>query len=132
MTPLPKLVHDKDERRACRRYALTLDLRYRITKGKRTLATGSGTTCDMSTRGIAFTGGVLPFGGTSVELLIDWPITLDSSPLKLAAFGKIIRADDTRIAILLTRHEFRLSGNRNLPREARAALMGGVFSPPPG
>ena len=100
-----------EERRTCRRYPLTLDLRYQIKKRKLTVAQGSGTTCDMSARSIAFTGSLpLPLQETTAEVSVDWPIPLDSSPLKLVASGRVIRTDTTRIVVLITRYDFRLRG----------------------
>ncbi len=106
---------------------MALSLRYKITKGRRVLATGGGVTCDMSTRGIAFVCESVPFGGTAAEVSIDWPVALDSCPLKLLAHGRIVRADATHVAIITTRHEFRLTGNRELTKAARAAVMEGLY-----
>jgi hypothetical protein len=128
MTPLPLIEFFPNDRRASRRYGLALNLRYKITKGRRVLATGGGVTCDMSTRGIAFTCEWVPFGGTAAELSINWPIELDSCPLLLMACGRIVRVDATRVAIVTTRHEFRLAGNRTLPEEARAAALEGLYA----
>ena len=129
MTPLPRLDIINGDRRAYRRYALALDLEYKITRGKRVLAAGNGRTCDMSKRGIAFTCEGVPIGGISAELSIDWPITLDTRTLKLVVAGRILRADGARLVLIITRHEFRINGNRDLVRAARALSMGMFESP---
>ncbi|HTX39604.1 MAG TPA: PilZ domain-containing protein [Bryobacteraceae bacterium] len=99
------------ERRSDRRYEISLDLRWKVLRRKRTLDSGMGRTIDISSGGIFFeTGRKLPVG-LKVQLSISWPVLLhNSSPLQLTASGRIVRSDNQRAAIEIIQHEFRTAG----------------------
>ena len=96
------------DRRADRRYDISLDLRWKVIRRRRVLDTGTGTTLDLSSGGILFeTDRQLPTG-LNVELSISWPVLLHNvAPLQLVVTGRIVRAAGRRTAIRMTQHEFR-------------------------
>jgi c-di-GMP-binding flagellar brake protein YcgR len=101
----------KGERRNDKRYAISLDVRWKLLRRKKMLDSGQGHTVDLSTGGILFhTGRKLPVG-LKVQLNISWPVLLhNSSPLQLTAIGRIVRSDNDRTAIEIIQHEFRTVG----------------------
>lgn len=110
------------DRRANRRYELNLQLRYRVTRGKRLIEVGSGQTLDISSGGISFSTGQFLPPGAFAELWLEWPIPLDGNALRLVMQGRIIRSAPATAAVQLSRHEFRLSG----ARAAAASRQGNV------
>ncbi len=110
------------DRRRSRRYPINLDLRYKVTRGRRLVEMGSGQTLDMSSDGVAFsTGHVLPVGMVA-ELTVEWPYSLNGYPLRLVVKGRIVRSSHTGTALRNTKHEFRLAGTRQLAALAREAM----------
>ena len=96
------------ERRAARRYNISLQLKWKLVRRRKILDSGEGRTLDISSGGMVFeTGKSLPIG-FQVELSISWPVLLhDASPLQLSVRGQIARSEDGRTAIRVARHEFR-------------------------
>ncbi len=96
------------DRRSDRRYAIHLDLRWKLIRRRRILETGVGRTLDLSSGGILIeTEHQLPVG-LNVELSVSWPVMLHNvSPMQLAISGKIVRSVGHRAAIRMTQHEFR-------------------------
>jgi c-di-GMP-binding flagellar brake protein YcgR len=99
------------DRRASRRYEISLKLRWKVLRRKRLLETGTGTTLDFSSAGILFrTDTKLPLDGT-LELSIAWPILLhDALPMQLTVAGRIVRVSGRDVAIAITQYEFRTAG----------------------
>jgi hypothetical protein len=96
------------DRRTKRRYALDLPVQFKIMKNYLVVGTGTGTTLDMSSSGIAFTTSQPLKVGSYLEMSVNWPVLLNQScPLKLVAFGKVVRSDAGRAAVRMDRHEFR-------------------------
>ena len=95
-------------RRAARRYDISLHLKWKLVRRRKILDSGEGRTLDISSSGMLLeTGKSLPVG-SQVELSISWPVLLhDSSPLQLSVRGQIARSEDGRTAIRVGRHEFR-------------------------
>jgi hypothetical protein len=95
------------EQRAHPRYAITLDLKYKLLRRRRVVQFGSGKMFNISTGGILFeTNDALP-SSRSTELMIDWPFLFDGvSPIKLVIQGQIVRNDGNRIAVSIQRHKF--------------------------
>lgn len=127
------------DRRFDRRYAITLDLRWKLIRRRKVLQSGCGATVDLSSGGILFEAGrPLPIG-LNVELSISWPALLhDIAPMQLVASGKIVRANGSRAAMQMTQHEFRTMGSSSehramatLPARAtpfyRASAVSGKF-----
>src|SRR5579862_1528897 len=94
------------ERRSDRRYDISLEVRWKLLRRKKTLDSGHGQTVDLSSGGILFeTGRKLPVG-LKVQLSIAWPVLLhNASPLQLTVAGRIVRSDNERAAIEIVQHE---------------------------
>jgi len=119
----------RGERRQDKRYAISLDVRWKLLRRKKTLDSGLGQTVDLSTGGILFsTGRKLP-SGLKVQLSIAWPVLLhNSSPLQLTVMGKVVRSDNDRAAIEIIQHEFRTVGGSPEQRTAQAAPIRAPFT----
>jgi hypothetical protein len=98
------------ERRSDRRYGLSLELRWKLIRRRRVLATGTGVTLDLSSSGVLFeTDRPLPNGGM-LEVAIAWPVRLHNvAPMQLVVNGRIVRGGGGRAAIRMLQHEFRTS-----------------------
>jgi hypothetical protein len=119
------------ERRASRRYAMCLDVRYKVTRGRHVVDTGAGRTLDMSSEGILFSTNQMVMRGAAAELWIDWPVPLNGNPLRLVVHGRVVRCEGQNAAVRIARHEFRLAGNRELvPLGRAAAAASGLLSGP--
>lgn len=125
------------ERRSDRRYALLLDLRWKLIRRRKVLDTGTGRTLDLSSGGILFDAGrSLPLG-LNVELSVSWPALLHNvAPMQLVISGKVIRVEGSCAAVRINQHEFRTSGapiDRNtltssqVPRMLVAASAASAF-----
>jgi len=100
-----------EDRRCKRRYPIELPVQYKIMKNYLVVGTGTGTSLDLSSGGIAFSTGTPLKIGSYLELSISWPVLLNQScPLKLVASGRVVRSDHQRTAISLDRYEFRTTG----------------------
>ena len=98
------------ERRSKKRYALELDVEYRVL-GRFSSIAGSGKLIDISSSGVAFTNTVQLKLRTNVELAITWPILLNGTcPLRLIMIGHVVRSSRGFTAIQGTSHEFRTQG----------------------
>ena len=95
------------DRRADRRYRLSLDLWWKLVRRRKVMASGQGRTVDLSSGGILFVAGhALPVG-IDVEMSISWPALFrNRHPMRLVALGRIVRSDGNRVAIRLLQHEF--------------------------
>ena len=95
------------ERRTRRRYALNLDLSYRIQEGTETIQSGSGTTCDLSSTGIRFTTREKLSERGLVEITMAWPKVADhGSNIILRVSGRVVRNEGTEAVIRMEKHEF--------------------------
>ena len=108
------------ERRSKKRYALELDVEFRVL-GRFSSIAGSGKLIDISSSGVAFTNTVQLKLRTNVELAITWPILLNGTcPLRLIMIGRVVRSSRGFTAIHSRQHEFRTHG------KLRAAASGGT------
>jgi hypothetical protein len=100
----------RSDQRLHRRYAISLDVQYKLRNKGEVTRFGTGKTFNISSGGIFLqTGDALP-AGVEIELLMKWPFFLDGScPLKLAVHGRIVRSDAAGTAVQVLRHEFRTS-----------------------
>ena len=112
-----KVIHDEitdeisGERRSKQRFPIEFPLQYKIVRNCRVTRTGTGTTVDISSSGIAFIADE-PFNvGAYVELSITWPVLLNGScPLKLVVEGRVVRSSRSSTAIRMDYHQFRTQG----------------------
>jgi hypothetical protein len=107
----------ESDRRLHQRYAITLDVEYKLLDGRHVQRQGFGRTVNMSSGGVLLDlGAPLPSRGT-IQLSIRWPFLLDGSiPLKLMMRGNIVRVDGNSIAVEITEHEFRTVGHDQLKK----------------
>jgi PilZ domain len=101
------------DRRASNRLPIERDVRYKVVgKKKSPKQVGLGKTLNMSGSGVLFTTESALAEGELVELEVSWPARLnDFVPLKLVAFGRVVRAEETQAAIAIEKYEFRTSGS---------------------
>jgi hypothetical protein len=116
MSPLNKDQVIKDEvvseisgnRRSKQRFAIDLPLTYKIVKNYLVTGTGTGTTVDMSSGGLAFTADKTFKIGACIELSVSWPVLLNGDcPMKLVVEGRVVRSDGHSTAIRTEHYEFR-------------------------
>ncbi len=114
------------ERRGDWRYRLGLDLRWNVVRRGRVFESGIGRTVDLSSGGILFDAGRQLPAGAGVEISIEWPALLhDVAPMRLVVSGRIVRAEGSRAAVRVSRHEFRSAD------VDRQSLGSGVEPAPP-
>ena len=107
------------ERRRDRRYALQLELKWKLVRRRRVLETGTGHTLDLSSSGILLDAGRHLPQGLNLELSVSWPVLLHNvAPLQLSVSGKIVRSEGRLAAIEMVQHEFRTAGAATEPRGA--------------
>ena len=96
------------ERRRNSRFPVQERIQYKVLHSKATEHSGSGTTLNISSRGILFTTEQRLPAGRLVELSVNWPAKLGGScPLKFVAVGRVIRAGDEMAAVRIQKYEFR-------------------------
>src|SRR6266851_1169849 len=96
------------QRRRDRRYAIQLELRWKLVRRRRVIESGTGYTLDLSSSGILLDAGRHLPAGVNLELSISWPVLHQNiSPLHLSVFGRIVRSDGGLTAIQMAQHEFR-------------------------
>jgi PilZ domain len=121
-----KVVTDlSGDRRSKKRFGLDLPLKYKIVKNYLVTGSGTGTTVDMSSGGIAFTTTETFRVGAHIELSVSWPVLLNGNcAMKLVIEGRVVRSDTRLTAIRMDRYEFRTQARsepRPEPALARAA-----------
>jgi hypothetical protein len=104
--------------RRYRRYPLSLPLQYRVygLEKHEVALTGSGRTVGISTGGVIFEADRALPAGREIDLSITWPASLSKSVgLTLRVMGRLVRADQNRMAMVIKRYEFR---TRSLAQDA--------------
>ena len=111
------------ERRESNRFPLQEAMQFRVINGRTENFSGVGRTLDMSSSGIYFATDTPPQLGRMVEVSVDWPARLGGTcALKFVAVGRVVRADERRVALRIERYEFR---TRATPK---AAIAGATFA----
>jgi hypothetical protein len=106
------MTESKDERRRSNRFPVEQEVRYKMLDPEPSEPAG-GHTVDMSGRGVLFTTEQPLPRGTRVQLSVAWPVQLGGTcGLKLVAFGRVVRSDAGRTAMLIDKYEFRTRGAR--------------------
>ena len=112
-----------NDRRSHQRYPITLNADYRLFHKGRADGLGSARTINIASGGVLLETDASLQAGSSIELLINWPLLLEGvCPLRLVMWGRIMRSDSRGVAIKAKQHEFRTAGIRtsgNLPPELR-------------
>ena len=100
----PKSRFAQLERRQYHRFPIVAQAEY-ILAGHRAQAT----TLDIARGGVLLKTDTILRIGQKIEVLIDWPVLLHQRcPIRLVAFGKVIRSDGVGTAVGITRYEFRI------------------------
>jgi hypothetical protein len=100
-----------EERRRDRRYPIALDLRWKLIYRQKVQGEGVGRTIDLSSGGILFDADRYLPSGMRVEISISWPVLLrDVAPMQLMISGRVVRSNESQVAIQGTKHEFRTVG----------------------
>ena len=106
-----EVIHE--ERRDDRRYSIELDLRYKVIARTRVQIKGNGRTVNMSSGGILFSADQSLPVGAFVELSIHWPVLLQNTcPLALLVVGRVVRFENSTVAVKISRHEFMTRSGR--------------------
>lgn len=112
------------ERRQSRRFPMERQLQFRSQRSRSPLI-GSGTTVNMSRRGVLFTTDKSLPEGEPVTLEVGWPVLLDDAiPLKLVTSGRVVWCENSQTAVEFTKWEFRtrvLTKQQRYPRARRGA-----------
>jgi c-di-GMP-binding flagellar brake protein YcgR len=104
-----------EERRKADRFPIERELRYKVMSKRSGNEAGSGTTIDISSRGISFTTQHALIPGKKIEMAISWPAQLDNrTALKMIARGRIVRCAQGQAAIEIQQYEFRTMGIHGL------------------
>ncbi len=96
------------DRRACRRYELSLRLSYWVLKGRSEVASGTGLVRDISSNGLAFTCDRPVEPGARITVSVDWPVLVPIYGRRtLVATGQVVRTEEGAIAIRCAQRSFR-------------------------
>ncbi|MGO9257145.1 MAG: PilZ domain-containing protein [Bryobacteraceae bacterium] len=111
-----------NERRSKRRFPIHREVRYTILMDGQPVATGTGLTLDVSSRGVRFAADrPLPVGA-AIEIVISWPATPeDRCPLQLVGRGWSIRSKGAWVACRIEKFEFRTMSQAVMVERAFAA-----------
>jgi hypothetical protein len=100
------------DRRAEKRYAYEMPLRFQVTSG--TPYAGAGLTVNLGRKGILLQTEALPPKDAEIELRIEWPFRLQNvCDLELYVWGRVLRSDERGTVVTMRRYEFRTRGARS-------------------
>ncbi len=98
------------ERRLSRRFPMERQIQFKSRRGRSALI-GSGTTVNMSRRGVLFTADQSLPEGEPVTLEVGWPVLLNAAvPLKLVTRGRVVWCENSHTAVRFDKWEFRTQG----------------------
>jgi PilZ domain len=114
-----------EERRDDRRYPIELEMRYKVVPRNRAPLHGTGRTVNISSGGVLFGGDRSLPAGAFVELSIKWPIMLqETCPLNLLVFGRVVRCQENKVAVKMSRYEFHTRPSRSMLEGLPASASG--------
>lgn len=95
------------ERRSRHRYPIARQLRFTTWVGKAPVLSGAGTSINVSSTGMLFrSAGRVVRSAEYVTAAMDWPLLSgDGERLLLVVSGPVIRAQGSRVAMSISRHE---------------------------
>jgi len=106
------------DRRTKSRFAVEREMRYKLVDGPLVIASGSGKTLDLSSGGASFTTEQYLRPGATIEISVSWPALLNGNcPLRLVAYGRVLRSTRVSAACTISKFEFRTQGKPS-PAEA--------------
>jgi hypothetical protein len=104
----------ENTRRSKFRFGIEREVRYKMADRGVVVAFGTGRTVNLGSGGVAFTCEQELTPGGFIELSISWPVLLDEiCPMRLIAFGRVLRCKDDCVACTIDKYEFRTQ-SRNL------------------
>lgn len=113
-TPL-EVLKEKNDRRSSDRFPIQREVRFKVISKKTGDEAGSGTTLNISSRGVLFTTDRMLLPGKRLEMAISWPAQLNNKcALKLVARGRVVRCEEGKAAIEIQQYEFRTAGINGL------------------
>jgi hypothetical protein len=72
---------------------------------------GAGLSVDLSSSGLSFITDTPLLVGQELTAYVDWPALLnDAIELRLMIRGMVVRTDETKVAIKILGHNFRIRG----------------------
>ncbi|MDE3166813.1 MAG: hypothetical protein KGN36_13490 [Acidobacteriota bacterium] len=96
------------DRRSKQRFEIQRELRYKVTGDSIPQTTGAGRTINVCSEGVAFLAEQPLPEGAFIEMSINWPVLLgESCPMRLNAFGRILRSNGLAVACTIDKYEFR-------------------------
>ena len=111
---------DEPERRKKTRFPIGLVARYTVQRPHK--IEGAGLTVNISSRGVLMTSTYEVSPGTSIRVVIEWPIVIGNvCPLALHIRGTVVRSDRSLVAVRFKTYEFRT--RPKLPESTGAPLM---------
>jgi hypothetical protein len=97
---------DGPERRSRIRFPIALSARYQVLWGQE--IEGTGRTVNISSYGVLITSAHDAPPGTSISVVINWPILKGNAcPLALHTQGTVVRSDHGLVAVRFSTHESR-------------------------
>jgi hypothetical protein len=101
------------ERRAKIRFPIHRELRYKLLEDDTIVASGIGETLDVSSGGVGMSVDQRLTLGAFIELSISWPALLyESCPMRLIAFGRVMRIENEKVACTIDKYEFRTQARK--------------------
>jgi hypothetical protein len=95
------------ERRQKFRFPIQRELRYKIVRDGQVLDSGTGQTINIGSGGVAFRLDRALAPGRYIQLSVSWPVLLEGScPMRLVAYGRILRSAGGRCACTIDKYEF--------------------------
>jgi hypothetical protein len=96
------------ERRKKSRFRINREVRYKVLEDDAIVESGTGTTLDMGSGGVALLVEKELPADAFVQLSISWPVLLDDScPMRLIVFGRVVRSSGRKAACTVDKYEFR-------------------------
>ncbi|MBV9505690.1 MAG: hypothetical protein JO323_11875 [Acidobacteriia bacterium] len=106
-----------------------MELRWKLTRRRRLLASGRGITLNMSSRGVLLETELPVPGAGMLELSISWPVLLNRvAVLQLVVAGPIVRLSGRRVAMRISHHDFRTQRGQTGPAVVKTTTTGAVNS----
>ena len=108
-----------NDRRSKFRFELQREIRYKLVEEGALLASGTGSTLNMCSGGIAFSTEQALQPRAFAELSISWPVLLDETcPMRLIVFGRILRSGGGIAVCSIEKYEFRTQARTIQPATA--------------
>lgn len=104
------------ERRKKARFPINRELKFKVLENDQIVASGLGATIDMGSGGISFYCDTKLPDSAFIELSVSWPVLLEGScPMRLIAFGRVVRSNGLLSACTIDKYEFRTQARAPRP-----------------